>query len=98
MDRVVIDTLNIFLRISEVLPIQEVLLIQDLRIADCIGKNQKFQKGFDRTKYTHMATYGQFVKSLGIPFQCKVCPNSNTLEFRDMTGPEKYTSIITFKL
>ena len=71
MDRVVIDTLHLFLRISDVLA---QLLIQDLRIAECIEKNQKFQKGFDRTKYTHMAIYEQFVKCFRIPFQWKVCP------------------------
>ena len=36
-----------------------------------------------------MANYEQFVKWLGRTFQWKVCPKSNTFEFRGMTGPEK---------
>ena len=42
MDRVVIDTLHLFLRISDVLT---QLLIQDLRIVDCIEKIKSSRKG-----------------------------------------------------
>ena len=42
MGRVVIDTLHLFLRISDVLT---QLLIQDLRIADCIEKIKSSRKG-----------------------------------------------------
>ena len=59
MDRVVIDALYVLTQ----------LLVQDLRMLIALKKNQDFQKGFDRTKYTHMAIYEQFVKTLRIPFQ-----------------------------
>ena len=49
---VVIDTLNIFLRISDNLTD---LLIKELKFHDAIDKKNKFSGGFNRNKYTSMA-------------------------------------------
>ena len=45
-----------------------------------------------------MTNSEQFVKSLGITFQWKVCPKSNTLEFRDMTVPEKIKIFVNINM
>ena len=86
MDRVVIDTLHLFLRISDVL-IDE--LIQELRAGDCIVKQHTFSK-FDLSKYQYMAKYQQFLTSLGIVFSFGIDINTRKLEYRSLTGPEKH--------
>ena len=59
MDHVVIDTLNLFLKVSDVL-IE--LLILELRTQDAINKNQTFANGFARDKFNHMAKYRNLSK------------------------------------
>ena len=86
MDRVVIDALHLFLRISDVL-IDE--LIQELRAGDCIVKQHTFSK-FDLSKYQYMAKYQQFLTSLGIVFSFGIDINTRKLEYRSLTGPEKH--------
>ena len=86
MDHVVIDTLHLFLRISDVLIS---LLILELRTQDCIGRKQTFPKGFAREKYNHMASYETFIRSLGIRFEWSVNKDTKQLTYRDLTGPEK---------
>ena len=86
IDHVIIDTLHLFLRISDNL-IE--LLIRELRRQDAIDKSNTFSNGFCRTKYKHMAGYETFVKSLGISFEWKINKDTKKLEYRDLTGPEK---------
>ena len=86
MDHVVIDTLHLFLRISDVLID---LLIRELRRSDAVEKKTTFSDGFLRDKYKHMASYEEFVKSIGISFNFRINKESKKLEYRDLTGPEK---------
>ena len=86
IDHVIIDTLYLFLRISDNL-IE--LLIRELRRKDVIDKVSTFSNGFCRNKYRHMAGYEKFVKELGINFEWKINRDSKKLEYRDLTGPEK---------
>ena len=84
LDHVVIDTLHLFLRISDNL-IE--LLIRQLRTLDSIEKKMTFSDGFSRDKYKHMAGYEQFLSSLGISFQWQIGKDTKKLEYRDLTGP-----------
>ena len=86
MDHVVIDTLHLFLRVSDVL-IE--LLILELRTQDAINKNQTFANGFAGDKFNHMAKYETFLKSIGIKFEWFVNKDTKKLQYRDLTGPEK---------
>lgn len=86
IDHVIIDTLHLFLRISDNL-IE--LLIQQLRREDAIDKVKTFPSGFTREKYKHMAGYEKFLKDIGISFDWRVNKDSKKLEYRDLTGPEK---------
>ena len=86
MHHVIIDTLHLFLRISDVLID---LLIRELRRSDSIEKMKTFSDGFPRDKYKHMASYEEFVKSIGISFNFRINKESKKLEYRDLTGPEK---------
>ena len=86
VDHVIIDTLHLFLRISDVLID---LLIRELTKSDAIEKNKTFSDGFPRDKYKHMASYEEFVKSIGISFNFRINKESKKLECRDLTGPEK---------
>ena len=81
MDHVIIDTLHLFLRISDVLID---LLIRELRRGDAIEKKKNFL-----SKYQHMASYEEFIKSIGISFNFRINKDSKKLEYRDLTGPEK---------
>ena len=83
---VVIDTLHLFLRISDNLTD---LLIRELKLHDAIDKKNKFSDGFNRNKYTSMARYETFLQSLGIPFNWYVGKETKHLEYRDLTRPEK---------
>ena len=96
IDHVIIDTLHLFLRISDNL-IE--LLIRELRRQDAIDKVNTFSSGFFRTKYKHMAGYETFVKSLGITFEWKINKDTKKLEYRDLTGPVKRVLIqnVNFK-
>ena len=86
MNHVVIDTLHLFLRISNVLI---ALLILELRTQDCIGRKQTFSKGSQKERFNHMASYEAFIKSLGIHFEWTINKDTKQLQYRDLTGPEK---------
>ena len=86
IDHVIIDTLHLFLRVSDILVD---LLIRKLRRKDAIEKTQTFANGFCYNKYKHMATYEKFLKDLGINFEWKINKDNKKLEYRDLTGPEK---------
>lgn len=81
-----IDTLHLFLRISDNL-IQ--LLIRELCRKDAIDKVSTFSNGFCQNRYRHMAGYEKFLKDLGISFEWKINKDTKKLEYRDLTGPEK---------
>ena len=87
MDHVVIDSLNLFLRISDNLTN---LLILEFRRQDSIDKKKTFNDGFERSKYQHMASLESYLNNiLKIPFHWFVCKDSKKLKWRDLTGPEK---------
>ena len=86
MDHVIIDTLHLFLRISDVLTD---LLIREWRRSDAIEKKTTFSDGFSRDKYKHMASYEELIKSIGISFNFRINKESKKLEYRDLTGPQK---------
>ena len=86
MDHVVIDTLHLFLRVSDVLIS---LFILDLRTQDCIGQKQTFPKGFPRKKFKHMTSYESFIRSLGIRFEWPVNKDTKQVTYLELTGPEK---------
>ena len=77
LDHVVIDTLHLFLRISDNL-IE--LLITQLRQLYSIEKKVMFPDGFPRHKYKHMAGYETFRGNLGISFQWHIGKESKKLE------------------
>ena len=85
IDHAIIDTLHLFLRVSDILVD---LLIRKLRRKDAIEKTQTFANGFCY-KYKHMATYEKFRKDLGINFEWKINKDNKKLEYRDLTAPEK---------
>lgn len=87
IDHVIIDTLHLFLRISDNLIN---LLILELRRQDFIDKITTFTSGFQRSKYKHMASYERFLNdTCGIGFTWYICKDSKKLKWRDLTGPEK---------
>jgi len=86
IDHVIIDTLHLFLRISDNL-IE--LLIRELRRLDSIEKNSTFSSGFCRQNHKHMACYETFLKDIGINFEWKINKDTKKLDYRDLTGPEK---------
>ena len=69
IDHVIIDTLHLFLRISDNL-IE--LLIRELHRKDAIDKVTTFSNGFCRNTYKHMAGYEKLIKDLGISFEWNV--------------------------
>ena len=85
-DHVIIDTLHLFLRISDVL-IE--LLIRQLKREDAIDKKSTVDSGFAQDKFKHMDAYEKFLRSLGIAFEWTVDRDSKKLSYRDLTGPEK---------
>lgn len=87
LDHVIIDTLHLFLRISDNLT---ELLIRELRRKDACDK-ATFQNGFSREKFQHMARYEAFLKNLGISFEWRINKDTKKLDYRDLTGPEKLT-------
>ena len=86
MDHVIIDTLHLFLRISDNL---FELLIRELKRQDAIDKVKRSPTGFNREKYKQMAGYEHFLRQTGISFEWRVESNTKKLEYRDLTGPEK---------
>ena len=84
MHQVIPDILHMFLRIADILIN---LLILELRRQDGIEKC----KELDRSKARHVTVYEDHLnKACKIPFQFYICKNTNTLKWRDLTGPEKY--------
>ena len=82
--RVIPDNLHLFLRIADVLIN---LLITELRRQDGIDKC----KQLDHSKARHVTVYEKYLnEAFKIPFQFYICKDSNTLKWRDLTGPEKY--------
>ena len=86
LSHIVIDTLHLFLRVSDNLI---ALLIRELKYNDAIQKKNKFSDGFNRSKYRNMARYETYLQDLGIPFHWYVGKESKQLEYRNLTGPEK---------
>ena len=85
LQHVVIDSLHLFLRISDVLIN---LLIRDLRIFDGIEKVTNADAV--RANGTMVNTYKEFLNvSCKIRFQFYVEKESKKLTWRDLTGPEK---------
>jgi len=85
IQRVVIDHLHLFLRISDVLIN---LLIRDLQIADGIDKATSTLPNTTKGKY--MVTYKDFLnKPCKIKFNWFIDKESKRLQFHDLTGPEK---------
>ena len=83
LDHVIIDTLHLFLRITDLLIN---LLVQDLLRRD--GINKTISK-LDRSKQTNVAKYEQFLnEQCGISFKWYVSEDKK-LKWRDLTGPEK---------
>ena len=85
VDHVIPDILHLFLRISDVLIN---LLILELRRLDGIDKSK--MQTLDRRKATNVATYEWFLNiKCKISFHWFVGKETNTLQWRDLTGPEK---------
>ena len=81
MEQVVIDTLHLFLRVSDVLIY---LLIRDLRIKDGITK----ATDFPCDSYTK--SYENFLNDVcKIRFKWNINRDSKEITYRDLTGPEK---------
>lgn len=74
MDRVIIDTLHLFLRIGDLLIN---LLIMDLRRQDGVEKG-KLDK-FDKSKQTHLAAYEQFLND-----SCRISFREISLDLRKL--------------
>ncbi len=86
IERVVIDILHMFLRISGVLI---TLLILELRKLDAI-ENTKTFKSFDHSQYIHMAEYEDLLDNINVKgFSFYIGKESKTLKYRDLTGPKK---------
>ena len=76
--KVVIDTLHLFLRITDNL---QNLLILELRRQDAIDKKSAFNNDFDRSKYKHMASFEKFVnEGCNIDFHWYVDKESKKLK------------------
>ena len=82
MDHVIIDTLHLLLRISDVLIAN---LIRDLKIEDAVEKRTGSKQCHNTEKFI------QHVNSLGIPFELGLNPDSKKLEYRELSGPERVT-------
>ena len=74
MHHVVIDTLHLFLRISDALI--ETLILQ-----------LKRENGFKKI-HKHMDSYIHFLNKIGIQFQCNTESTTNKFQYRKLTGPE----------
>lgn len=83
IERVIIDSLHLFLRIADVLIN---LLIRDLRILDGVDK----ATSLDQAKTTNMNAYQSFLnETCKIRFQWYLEKEAKKLKWRDLTGPEK---------
>ena len=87
LDHIVIDSLHLFLRISDNLIN---LLILEFRCQDSIEKKTAFTNGLPRSKCKYMARWESYLNdTLKISFHWYVCKDSKKLKWRDLTGPEK---------
>lgn len=87
LDHVIIDSLHLFLRISDNLIN---LLILELRRLDAIDKKKTFNDGFERSKYKYMTGWESYLNdTLKISFNWFVCKDSKKLKWQDVNGPEK---------
>ena len=86
MDHVVIDSLHLFLRITDIL-IENLIL--SLKTADAAEKRTHFHGAIDIKKHKHLEKYISFLKGLNIQFCLSVNRDTNKLQYRDLTGPEK---------
>ena len=77
MHHVVIDTLNLFLRICDVLI--ENLILQ-----------LKRENGLKKT-HKYVDSYIHFLTKIGMQFQCNTESTTNKLQYRELTGPERIT-------
>ena len=85
MERVVIDNLHLFLRISDVLIN---LLIRDIRVIDGIEKVTSRLP--DNSKGKYLLAYKDFLNGpCKIRFNWYIDEQSKKLSYRDLTGPEK---------
>ena len=85
IDHVIIDSLHLFLRVSDLLIN---LFIEELRRQDGIEK-ATFDK-LDRSKMTNLVVYENFLNnSCKIRFQWYISQDTKKLQWRDLTGPEK---------
>ena len=82
MDHVIIDTLHLFLRISDVLIGN---LIRNLQIKDAVEKRKGSKWCQNTDKFI------QHINSLGIPFKLGLSPDSKKVEYRELSGPERIT-------
>ena len=79
------------MRISDIL-IE--LLIRQLTCEDAIEKKITFNNGFTREKFKHMDAYEKFLHLLALLLNGdRVDKDSTKLQYRDLTGPEKNTSV-----
>ena len=93
MDHVIIDTLHLFLRISDVLIN---LLIQDLQRCDGIDKVTTCK--IDKGKQTNLARYEKFLNDdCGISFQWYIT-EGRKFKWRDLNGPEKQRLFSKFNI
>ena len=93
---IVIDTLHLFLRITDNL---QNLLILSLRTADAIEKKKVFNDGFDHSRYKHMAGYEKFLNEVcKIDFHWFLSKETKELKWRDLTGPEKLRLIANINI
>ena len=82
IDRVIIDTLHLFLRVSDLLTN---LLIQDLRRLDGIAK-----ACLDRQQHSNVVAYEKFLNEVcKINFSWYIDKESKQMQWRDLSGPEK---------
>ena len=89
LDRVVIDNLHLFLRVSDTLVEQ---LIKELLRLDALDKAKKVA-GVDRTKHNHVAVFENFVQSLGISGFSLFVGADSKLKWRTFTGKGSQTSL-----
>ena len=77
MDHVIIDTLHLFLRISDVL-LENLILA--LKTADAIDKRVGFAT-FDIAKHRHMDHFLKYLSSPNIPFTFDISKNAKYLQY-----------------
>ena len=92
LDRVIIDNLHLFLRVSDVLIDQ---LIMELLRLDALDKAKKVA-GVDRTKHKHVTAFEDFVQSLGISGFSLFVGADSKLKWRTFTGKGAQTYVHSF--